>query len=97
MQRLIDADAVVSGVKNRRIGQNDVIKFEHSIISMLHMMQTIDAEPVRHGKWIKCDEDKWEHIYALRCSKCNGGYHLSHETTTAWNYCPNCGARMDEE
>ena len=40
------------------------------------------AEPVRHGKWID------EH-----CSEC--GAYVYHGDTR--NYCPNCGARMDEE
>jgi len=43
-----------------------------------------------------CDTDKWESIYALRCSECSGGYHLNHEDTIAWRYCPDCGARMYE-
>ena len=43
------------------------------------------AEPVRHGKWLWVD--------GVRCSECN--YKL--QTTGVPSYCPNCGARMDEE
>jgi hypothetical protein len=42
----------------------------------------IEAEPVRHGKWI--DEN---------CSIC--GQYVYHGD--ARNYCPNCGARMEEK
>lgn len=95
MTRLIDADA-----QKRTYTQNcdyeNCIYDGAFIVNNIDEQPTVDAEPVRHGKWMKCDEDKWEHIYALRCSECHGGYHLSHETTTAWNYCPECGARMDQ-
>lgn len=54
-----------------------------------------DAEPVRHGKWLHTD-------YALHwtakdeCSECT--YHaLDRDDLSHYNYCPNCGARMDEE
>ena len=40
---------------------------------------TIDAEPVRHGRW--------EH--GMRCSGCG------QVDTTKPNYCPNCGTKMD--
>lgn len=61
--RLIDADAVISGVKHRCIGQDDVVKVEHSIITMIHMMPTVDAVPVvrckdciwnREKEWVDC-------------------------------------------
>lgn len=48
-------------------------------------MPTADAVPVRHGKWLWLD--------GVRCSQCN--YKLA--TTGLPSYCPNCGARMDEE
>ena len=44
---------------------------------------TVDAEPVRHGYWI----DGWI------CSECGEAFNTNGE---AWNYCPNCGAMMNE-
>ena len=43
----------------------------------------IDAEPVRHGKWIIEDG----HVC---CSECG-------EISKEYNWCPYCGTRMDEE
>ena len=88
--RLIDADAVISGVKNRCIGQDDVVKVEHSIISMLYMMPTIDEVPVKRGKWIKADSQQYfrKHYPCFICSEC--GYRK--DSQKKWNYCPNCGA-----
>lgn len=63
---------------------------------------TIDAEPVRHGHWIKEAKESMIpveydingnviiHKYIIyRCSICNGA-------SSNHNYCPNCGARMDD-
>ena len=48
------------------------------------------AEPVRHGKWrfVNC-------ATGLRC-QCSECLHWV-DAGTDRNYCPNCGARMDEE
>lgn len=40
------------------------------------------AEPVKHGRWV------WKDHY-LVCSECG-------EENDRKNYCPNCGAKMDE-
>lgn len=54
-----------------------------------------DVAPVRHGRWIEYTKviipepyNKWEQ--AWKCSKCgfDDGF-------VAYNYCPNCGAKMD--
>lgn len=45
---------------------------------------TVDAEPVRHGHW------EWDGDYI--CSNCGERGHRN-----KWKYCPNCGAKMDEE
>ena len=53
------------------------------------------AEPVRHGKWIKADSQQYfrKHYPAFTCSECG----QRKDSQKKWNYCPNCGARMDEE
>lgn len=49
---------------------------------------TIEAEPVRRGRWIVRDNPctNW---YKVACSKCGYGGVMT------WNYCTHCGARMD--
>ena len=45
-----------------------------------------DVEPVRHGQWIYREfDDEYE------CSECAKYSYFDND------YCPNCGARMDEE
>ena len=48
-----------------------------------------DVKPVAHAHWIKNNYDNVDGtIY--ECSNCNT------VMFSAWNYCPNCGARMEE-
>lgn len=59
---------------------------------------SIDAEPVRHGKW----NDKRVAFYR-KCSECGATIKntLSHVfldyDIRDLHYCPNCGAKMDGE
>ena len=49
-----------------------------------------DVKPVVHAHWIKSNYDNVDGtIY--ECSNCNT------VMFNAWNYCPHCGAKMDEE
>lgn len=52
-------------------------------------MPTVDAEPVRHGKWIR----DVNNLYG--CSECMQRETMSPKKLK--NYCPNCGAKMDGE
>ena len=49
-----------------------------------------DVAPVRHGRWI--EKDKYDFGTFYDCSIC-GNCIL--DNGHSWNYCPNCGARMD--
>lgn len=51
---------------------------------------TIDAEPVKHGKWI---DPAAEDCY--RCSVCEE-YTLMEMPRLLYHYCPHCGADMVE-
>lgn len=56
---------------------------------------TVDVEPIRHGEWIE-DDDKC--YWKIVCSECE--IEIGSRTridTEKMNYCPYCGAKMDEE
>jgi len=55
-------------------------------------MPTIEVEPVKHGRW-----EEHPHQYGfVRCSVCRD-CNIWGEWADGkkWNYCPNCGAKMD--
>ena len=64
-------------------------------VKILNQFPSSDVASVKHGRWIEYTKviipepyNKWEQ--AWKCSKCgfDDGF-------VAYNYCPNCGARMD--
>lgn len=59
---------------------------------VLESLPAADVEPVVHGRWI--EQEKYTFGVMYDCSIC-GNRIL--DNGHSWNYCPNCGARMDEE
>ena len=61
-------------------------------------LPTIDAEPVRHGKWvpkyIRIGGQDW--ASGMKCSECGEDALNAEGNEFLTDYCPNCGARMDE-
>ncbi len=59
---------------------------------------TVNAAPVRHGEWTVIDDD-WNEETIYQCSVCKEEFVTIDETPAKnyWNYCPNCGAKMDLE
>ena len=101
MARLIDADELLESIeettwyhvfKGKLVqganGETDIPLYKASdIYSVLDAAPTVDAEPVRHGKWIKKNESS----RIIKCSECG------REKVFEENYCPNCCAKMDGE
>jgi rubrerythrin len=52
-----------------------------------------DVVEVKRGKWKECFEDWRKQISGDECSVC--GFQHYGVSMTIYNYCPNCGARMD--
>lgn len=49
-----------------------------------------DVAPVRHGRWI--EKEKYTFGVMYDCSICDNRIL---DNGHSWNYCPNCGCRMD--
>ena len=97
MTRLIDADALTMTVFKKAIddvfmgGNTDMHKLLSSIVAH---QPTIDAVPVRHGKWTRHtlgSTGGYGTTVMHQCSECES------MTISRFRYCPNCGARMDAE
>ena len=53
-----------------------------------------DVVEVVHGEWVKNEEESQKHIEAIYfCSACQNWEAWGE--TEKYNYCPNCGAKMD--
>lgn len=67
---------------------NLVAKGVRKAYKAIERMPTIEAEPVRHGRWIVRGQD----IY---CSECNEeGLYNPFGASKFSHFCPNCGADM---
>ena len=52
----------------------------------------VDVAPVRHGRWV--EKEKYTFGIMYDCSLCENRIL---DNGHPWNYCPNCGAKMDLE
>ena len=87
--RLIDAERIVySWIIDKDGEEHDGITLQ----SIIDKLPTVDAEPVRHGRWQKERNPMMYQIvpYVYVCSQC--GTAFEYETP----YCGECGAKMDE-
>lgn len=90
--RLIDADELKDWseiVPLTGDGGIDINDFDEKLKSM----PTVDAVPVRHGKW-EMKPDPYGFFDEIPvCTECGCTTKMREKT----KYCPHCGARMDEE
>ena len=90
-KRLIDANAFIFEYCMNCGGGCDVNEECCATVFDLRNAPTVDAVEVVHGRW-----EHAEYHGFLRCSECKDVY--IDDTWIAdgkWNYCPNCGAKMD--
>lgn len=87
--RLIDADRVLYFLENevKRCADGRVSGLVQAHI-IVDDMPTVDAEPVRHGRW-----EKSIATFHKKCSNCGSVLHMPRER----RYCSECGAKMDAE
>lgn len=57
----------------------------YHIMNIIQNAPAADVVEVRHGKWSKRGNEK-------TCSECRFIYYSNNDE---WNFCPNCGAKMD--
>lgn len=62
---------------------------EHAhFVAMIARFQAADVAPVVHGLWV-------EHLDEMECSVCKRQWNYCDNDTNTFNFCPNCGAKMD--
>lgn len=100
--RLIDGDEVIKRIAERQdkssTGIEDCAFYE--AIKIVRNAPTVEAEPVKHGRWIIHREEIFEpnrsECYINRplpteCSVCG----FAEMRASRFAFCPNCGTRMD--
>ena len=98
MAKYIDREALEVDLNHRLnflMGENG--EYDHytsgfdEAVTRVENFPSADAAPVRHGQW----ETNSDRPDTLICSVCKCGFDMwKHDPH---NFCPNCGAKMDEE
>lgn len=68
-----------------------LLKIGDTVERLYEKYGSVDAVPVVHGEWVSDEDDVLFH-----CSECETQISTSWDYDDLhWNFCPNCGARMD--
>lgn len=84
----IDRNALIEHIKKDPLF--DFVE-QYGITGVIESFPAADVQPVKHGgKWVN----------DIQCSNC--GWYMEDDVTMSpmivfFDYCPNCGARMDGE
>jgi hypothetical protein len=96
MQELIDKAKVLKYLTPRiktetpyGEGYNKALEDSAALVAL---MPTIEAEPVRHGRWIV--HTTWNGMFGLIHSECSECKFDRNGDLSSWKFCPNCGADM---
>ncbi len=94
--RLIDADAAIEKLQEYITEMESDIYYgsnlgvpEDCICEAIEEVPTIEAEPVKHGKWKKIQN-------FAQCSECKHEVNWGSKDFLS-PYCPNCGAKMETD
>ena len=68
----------------------------NTAIQIINEAPSADVAPVRHAKWVLIDECVNEGVYCSNCHKKIYRAEYANQKVKS-NFCPNCGAKMDEE
>ena len=77
---------------DRKNGNKHFINGIESVLEYAENLPAADVAPVTHGRWISKNDHGYEWTFV--CSNCD--YVDGYPFNDRHNYCPNCGAKMDE-
>ena len=102
-RKLIYADDAIKALKANVTDMENYVYYtsnlgvpEDDIEEIINELPTVDAVEVVHGEWEVCEDD-WNEEVTYKCSNCGDELVTLYGFEIDWNYCPNCGAKMDGE
>lgn len=64
------------------------IEYAYAAEQLLDEIPAADVAPVVHGHWAEATDE-------MECSVCGARWNYCDNDTHTFNFCPNCGAKMD--
>lgn len=97
MSRYIDAERIEPFIKREEWDTPDERwRPESEFGQYIDAIPTADVAEVRHGRWIWKGEEGDSRFMCSVCH-CKEDVPTCNGEPTIWDYCPNCGSRMDLE
>ena len=96
MPEYIEREALMAALCKEIIGDGDYYNgkddMQDEIRDMVSQFPSADVAPVRHGRWEEASDGG-----GIVCPFCRTDFCTLIYDTEYFNYCPNCGAKMDLE
>ena len=92
MDEYIEREKIVFGVLGLTIVDPAVAAYADAVLHQIQSVPSADVAPVRHGRWLEVREKRLFGEHYFLCSNCKSRNGLM----IPFNYCPNCGTKMDE-
>lgn len=89
--RLIDGDELLTAFPV----DDEPILTKSCVRMTIQRMPTVDAIPVAHSEWVPKEKADTPYGLEMECAKC--GFSVIVNDALCFNFCPNCGAKMNEE
>ena len=64
-------------------------------LDIIRRADTVKVEPVKHGEWLESESGYSETEAIFCCSRCKNEFIVQKGDRIDFNYCPNCGAKME--
>lgn len=97
MRRYINADLTDTEILNLVQEETADADTFITVRRVLNKLPTADVAPVVHASWVGTDFDGYADGYPVynvfECSNCKEEHYGEEDTLT--EYCPHCGAKMD--
>lgn len=100
MARYIDVEPLEEKLKEhiKKTESELMLGALSTFLRVLDITPTADVAPVRHGRFVPFEDVFMDTCW--ECSECGLEFYLADGGTpkeNRYNYCPNCGAKMDGE
>lgn len=90
MTDYIDREALLKAIS--KVGGSPLSEWDTAgVVSLVANQPAADVAPVRRGQWNPAGLTFMGE--SVDCPEC--GYRIAVSIGRGWNYCPNCGAKME--